>query len=366
MASLYELINALLERNKNINHNRLDDFITNDKRSSEFIMSLSGGLEFRMPDESSELYRVAQSRDRHSAIVCLFGQLIINNISGFKEQSLREQYYDRIWLLSTLNHDIGYTLPRLKDENIDYKSAFHYYLLQEVYDKKELQVLNNFAKQYSQYMAYTYEEIESYDLYARDYHRNNPNDIEKVDHGILGGIYLFNQKIGRCVKEKIVADDFIITKAAAITIAQHNIFKSPNVEVDKTYPDNLKKLYSISDFKISKDTPVLLLLSLIDTVDCVKRFSKKNSPGKSFETITVLKNIDVSFVNNSAIVSFQELRKKIAEKEKELSKKNKDKKEIDISSILDNHMKGIMNLNNWTTIKVEKVGQYKFRLEFDI
>ena len=30
----------------------------------------------------------------------------------------------------------------------------------------------------------------------------NPYDIEKVDHGILGGMHLFNQKIRYCIKEK--------------------------------------------------------------------------------------------------------------------------------------------------------------------
>ena len=34
MASLYELINAELEKNKSITYNRLDEFITDDKRSA--------------------------------------------------------------------------------------------------------------------------------------------------------------------------------------------------------------------------------------------------------------------------------------------------------------------------------------------
>ena len=46
MASLYELINAELEKNKSIKYNRLDEFITDDKRSAEFVMSLSEGLKF--------------------------------------------------------------------------------------------------------------------------------------------------------------------------------------------------------------------------------------------------------------------------------------------------------------------------------
>ena len=41
MASLYELINAELEKNKSITYNRLDEFITDDKRSAEFIMSIN-------------------------------------------------------------------------------------------------------------------------------------------------------------------------------------------------------------------------------------------------------------------------------------------------------------------------------------
>ena len=37
MASLYELINAELEKNKSITYNRLDEFITDDKRSYVII-----------------------------------------------------------------------------------------------------------------------------------------------------------------------------------------------------------------------------------------------------------------------------------------------------------------------------------------
>ena len=249
MASLYELINAELEKNKSITYNRLDEFITDDKRSAEFIMSLSEGLKFSMPDESTELYRVAQSRARHSAIVCLFGQLIISNITGFNTESKREELFDNIWLLAALNHDIGYTLKGLTNAIIDYKKEFHHYLLQDQYDMDELQVLNDFSKKYSQYFAYTYEEIESYDQYARNYHSKNPDDVEKVDHGILGGVYLFNQKIGRCIKDSKPAADYIITKAAAITVAQHNLYKSPNEKIDKFYPADLKKLHSTSTFR---------------------------------------------------------------------------------------------------------------------
>ena len=364
MASLYELINAELEKNKSITYNRLDEFITDDKRSAEFIMSLSEGLKFSMPDESTELYRVAQSRARHSAIVCLFGQLIISNITGFNAESKREELFDNIWLLAALNHDIGYTLKGLINASIDYKKEFRYYLLQDQYNTDELQVLNDFSKRYGQYFAYTYEEIESYDQYARNYHSKNPDDVEKVDHGILGGVYLFNQKIGRCIKDSKPAADYIITKAAAITVAQHNLYKSPNEKIDKFYPADLKKLHSTSTFRISKETPVLLLLSLIDTVDCVKRFSKKNTPGSSLESISVLKGIDVTFDNNSAVISFQELSNRIAAKEKELAKKGGSG--TGIRKILDDHMRGVMSLNDWTTYKVERVGDYEFRLEVEV
>ena len=327
-------------------------------------MSLSEGLKFSMPDESTELYRVAQSRARHSAIVCLFGQLIISNITGFNTESKREELFDNIWLLAALNHDIGYTLKGLTNAIIDYKKEFHHYLLQDQYDMDELQVLNDFSKKYSQYFAYTYEEIESYDQYARNYHSKNPDDVEKVDHGILGGVYLFNQKIGRCIKDSKPAADYIITKAAAITVAQHNLYKSPNEKIDKFYPADLKKLHSTSTFRISKETPVLLLLSLIDTVDCVKRFSKKNTPGSSLESISVLKGIDVTFDNNSAVISFQELSNRIAAKEKELAKKGGSG--TDIRKILDDHMRGVMSLNDWTTYKVERLGDYEFRLEVEV
>ena len=78
----------------------------------------------------------------------------------------------------------------------------------------------------------------------------------------------------------------------------------------------------------------------------------------------MLKGIDVTFDNNSAVISFQELSNRIAAKEKELAKKGSSG--TDIRSILDNHLRGVMSLNDWTTYKVERLGDYEFRLEFEM
>ncbi len=35
-------------------------------------------------------------------------------------------------------------------------------------------------------------------------------------------------------------------------------------------------------------------------------------------------------------------------------------------AIFDDHMRGVMSLNDWTTYKVERVGDYEFRLEVEV
>ena len=360
MGTLYDLINNELKNSSSIKYNSLDEFITDDKRSAEFIMSLSEGIKFKAPDAKSDLYNVAQARARHSAIIYLFGSVIINNIDGLKELTLNDEYFDSIWLLASLNHDIGYTLKDLLKGDTDYRLKYKNYLLRDKYEEKELQTLNGFFGKYSRYFAYTYEEIEAYDLYAREFHSRRP-DYEKVDHGILGGVYLFDKKIRYCIKEKKPEYDYIITKAAAITIAQHNIFKSPNAENDNKYPRSLAKLYSTSRFKINKDTLILLILSLIDTVDCIKRFSKNNNSGISFRSITVLKGIELTFYTDSIIISFVGLNKRILENEKKNEANGKE-----LRLIFDTHMTAIESLGSWTTYRVEKMSEYTYKLYFEI
>ena len=205
-------------------------------------------------------------------------------------------------------------------------------------------MLNDFNNHYPSILAYSYEEIEAYDTYARNYHIKQ-NDDEKIDHGILGGMYLFDNKIKYCLRNKLGKEDFLYTKAAALTIAQHNIYKSSTVESDGEYGEQLKKLHSTSDFVIGKDKPALLLLSLVDTVECIKRLSRKKNPKGYLESLTVLKNIEAEIRNNDITLDFRRLYSVI---------ENRKNGKSELKDVLDNHLRAILGMPSWTEFSVSE------------
>ena len=121
---------------------------------------------------------------------------------------------------------------------------------------------------------------------------------------------------------------------------RHNIFKSSSKECDRKYPEGLlKKLGHDSSFRINRKTPLLLLLSLVDTIECVKKFGKKDQEdngNKSFEALTVLKSIFVFSDKEKIEIDLSEFAKK-------MKKKGIDKEE---------YWKSISTLSNWTELKV--------------
>ena len=101
----------------------------------------------------------------------------------------------------------------------------------------------------------------------------------------------------------------------------------------------MKKLGHDSSFRINRKTPLLLLLSLVDTIECVKKFGKKDQEdngNKSFEALTVLKSIFVFSDKEKIEIDLSEFAKK-------MKKKGIDKEE---------YWKSISTLSNWTELKV--------------
>lgn len=136
--------------------------------------------------------------------------------------------------------------------------------------------INDFSELYTHVLAYIYDEIEAYDRYVREYHLHK-KDVEIIDHGILGGVKTFDRlvkKIGKDSKtdhpegkKDILAKQLVFAKISCLTIAQHNIFKSPDTKYDLKYGDELRRLHSTSDFKINMETPLLMLLFLFSFVE---------------------------------------------------------------------------------------------------
>lgn len=67
----------------------------------------------------------------------------------------------------------------------------------------------------------------------------------------------------------------LLYKTACLIAAQHNIFKSENLESDTTYKEyGLNSLLSTTPIAVSNANPLLYLLSVVDTIECSKRYEK--------------------------------------------------------------------------------------------
>ena len=310
MESLESLMNKELKK-LGSQYNEVKEFITNDEESAKFIRNILKDQSFATDNEKDSITNIAQVRARHSAVTFLMG-LVFWQFGWFEndnKQSKNIIYNKNSWHIIALYHDIGYFSKLLKRNDIDFNSYFKYNLYTDDYSG-ELSVLNNFSTDYKDALAYKYEEIFAYDRYAKKFHKENDKDGEYVDHGILGGAITFNKLVSK-LKNKNNAEKIILYKYCALTIAQHNFYKSDSEKRDIEYPKTLHdKLSYGSAFRISQETPFLLFLCLVDTIEAVKRFSKSENRNKYLETLTVLRSIDIELNENELILDFTVLKDK--------------------------------------------------------
>lgn len=83
---------------------------------------------------------------------------------------------------------------------------------------------------------------------------------------------------------------------------------------------------------------MLLFLSLIDTIECVKKLSKGRNVDKYLESLTVLKSISVSVQCDCIEIDYSALKKEV------LSKNDKELEEV-----FDSYLDTVSALNTWTT-----------------
>ncbi len=184
--------------------------------------------------------------------------------------------------------------------------------------------------------------ILEYDEKDRKRRKNNPDNKEKINHGIYGGQYYFNRMLQKFDKKGNVEDKEVkMVKAVAITIAQHNMYKSGSPKDNHFYPD---KLHYESNFVINEDYPLLLFLALIDTVECVKKLGKTANRKCFFQAKTVLKSIRVRVESDSIEIDYSELKSRLDRKNDENLKRN-----------YNDYMGAVKGLDKWTRFEaVEK------------
>lgn len=355
MKSLKELMDeALIEFNIGKDVTSIDKFIKDDEKSAEFIRLVLHDPDYSLPDPQSDLYKFVKGRARHSVITFLTGLVFkeFGDLFSSLDQILlhgntenaAEDISSKLWLITSLYHDRAYHSEYLKKGHLDYGKNFKYNLLTDEYSEEALSILNFFSKKYDGVLAHTYDQILQYDIYAREYHlersRQDKTEIEMLDHGILGGMMVFNDLVRKYLKKPLYNIELLIIKTCCLTIAQHNIYMSNSAERDKKYGETLAYLYHDSSFRISAHTPLLLLMSLVDTLECVKKFSRGNNKESSLETLTVLSNIRVYVDETEIVLDCSELHKRT-------------KRSEELEHRYNEYVKAVRGLGQWTAFDVE-------------
>lgn len=361
--TLEEILNRELGKLTNVEHfKELDCFINNDKDCAEFINTLVAENEdddiIQIPPEGSELFKISQRRAQHTVLTYLLGLAFLPFVEQFlfssnkKNTHSNSQDFLEDWRITAIFHDIGYFNKHITNSDYNLREGVTYWLLTDDYTdvrNKPLGCLNNFSCKFPSSFAYTYAEIESYDKYSRE-RRSGQNGGERIDHGILGGTSSFNMLVRRIKNNQKVLTLYdhalIHAKKACMAIAQHNIYKSDSDENDAKLPDALyPKLAFTSFFRISQNTPLLLFLSLVDTIECVKKFSKGESEKQYFKSLTVLRKVNMSISDNSIMLDLSELKA-------ECDKKSVNSGNNNLLKIFNDYYTGITDLPKWTKFNV--------------
>lgn len=319
-----------------------------------------------------------KSRAIHTISLWLMGIGINTKMHYFNQSYWRAA---SLWTLTSIAHDYGYYADESTIENVEISELTkNYSLLDDKYKDDFLDCLNGIkkSKETKKYFTYDYEIVKRYFEYSKYYNsRFEDEDCdykEKCDHGIVGGCLLFNQycndakpglKSSSKFGELMVFPSNTLSKIVKIScsnVAYHNMFKSNPSDY---YPDSdiiygrhgLDILKSDAPIIINGNNQLLLLLSLIDTIECYKRFSKKESE-PYLENKTIVNKINIKFKNKCFYIDYSYLAQTINKRP------DKEKAEKLIKS-LDSHIKGIKDLEKWTIFKVNNISDYEVKISID-
>jgi hypothetical protein len=233
-----------------------------------------------MPIEKLGVYSPNFPKPDHTCFIFILGVII--NYYCFKEKSIFTgesptgyPQFPFVWFLTCLFHDIATDFERSKlykgelnnIEELNEKLKLAYKLLEEGIFTNANESLIKVIPQYYEYRI----------------------KEEKKDHGIIGGLFLYDNliKIRKAKGWDKELDKFYSDAAAAI--ATHNIWFNDNKA--RKVVKELNEIESIS----FKDSSLLFLLGLVDTIDPLKTYSCVGDP------LYILENILLSFPETGKI-----------------------------------------------------------------
>lgn len=371
MQSLYKYLEGIYNENLysfKINYNlskadKFDDLIGDDKkcvRLIDVLANIKDGDNIRSIDNVANLNRAS-----HIVVTWLLG-IGLAQAFRFGEfvKGFGNLYFEQLWLQSAMLHDYGYFRDEIKEATQISELTKEYNLLTDFYVDSDLNCLNGMTVklEFEHFFSYTYSEIKNYYRYRQDYYRSiSPHGDEVSDHGIVGGCIAFKNYCKKLKRDKArgLAPSSVISsiqKISCIISASHNIHKS-SLKTDKIYVRyGLEKLTSDSSVRVTRKNPLLLLLSLVDTIECTKRFSKKENAKEYLIQSTTLKYVDIDASDRAAIIDFTRLESYLANVRKSLDMREK----------LISHINAIKSIDDWTDFTVFKIDGDELKLHIEL
>ena len=340
------------------------DFVNNQNLCSTFINDFMT-QDDNDKEETSPSVLFHKNRSTHIVITWLLGISLAKAFNltklpyGFANVS-----FERMWLLTAITHDYGYLRKELSNENLTMEDLRKPYDLYTDQYAEPFDCLNNIRKteEGSSFFTYSYEEVFRYFAFRKEQLRDNKYDpYEKNDHGIVGGSLAFIEYCKRVEMDSKIKlihglsglgpsyPDMKRQKVACFVTVSHNIYKSNGPESDDKYKEyKLNRLLSTSKQRVTRKNKLLLLLSLVDTIECTKRFSAKINPELYLQEIATLKRIKIDVTKKCVEMDFTPLYKYI----------NHVKKSQEMLESLERHMNYLKDLPKWTSFKIESKSSF--------
>ena len=214
-----------------------------------------------------------------------------------------------IWFLSILFHDMAYKFekdPNLKLEIFDIDCAIKKFNIEHF-------LLDVDLKTISEVNVKLIDSIKPYFIYRR-------YSMKVIDHGILAGIYLYDQLVkNRIIKKaqnelnsKKWHDTLDIQYAiACFSIACHNIWLPTPDKICEYANFELIDLIKFKPISLS-NFPLLFLFGIVDTMDPIKTYINDHEPEYVLKNILIdFESTSVTFINKEdSFLKFEELVKK--------------------------------------------------------
>ena len=367
MRTLYDYFCKKIKELENLNktNRSLNTIIENNEEARKFIQEITFSREniFEKSDEAL-LNDDNENRAIHSVCVFLLGLTVgkfcnLFNLCGdvISHEEIRcfEPNPDiikyRLWILVSVLHDYGYYSPKTFEENADLKKCHPYILSDDLDINCSCPFFTQYSKYHDKVLKLSYTDIENYYNYAQKLHESK-GDKEKNDHGIIGGTEIFKKQLesyrARLEKQEIEPRVFkkniLYYKTACLTVCQHNIFKSSDEETDENYKRyDLNSLLSTSGYSVGTDTPLLALLVLVDTIECIKSFSKIGDK-TNLQPKKILEKIKICVTKDRMCLNFENLANY-----------------ANCANLCNKLIDNICNLKSWTDFDVETSTNSKYR-----